>query len=155
METSSTQLIYTAVYVFIFIAAITISIYLFSAVTNFTEKAYEFGNIKEEGAVTLDTPTNRYRILDSNEVISYCYNYIIRDQYGAIGKDEQEANKKYNVNVFNDKGQVNISKDTDLDTLVKKLGTNKSYIFIYDSMSSDIANITIRPATIEETQAEF
>lgn len=156
MQSSSVKLLYVATYVFVFIIAITVTIYIFSTVTDFAEKAYDFGAKKEEGAVTLATPTNRYRILNTTEVISYCYNYIIRDQYGEVVKEEQENNKKYNITIVDDKGKkMNITNSTDFSELTNFLGLNKQYIFIYESMSDTVSNITIRPASNEEIVAEF
>ena len=63
MEDSAFEALYTGAYIFVFIVALTITIYLFSSITNFADLAYEYNNDVQSGATIVDTPVEQDLLL--------------------------------------------------------------------------------------------
>ncbi|MEG2348786.1 MAG: hypothetical protein RSB67_03980 [Clostridia bacterium] len=149
MENSAIQAIFTGVYVLIFVAALTVTMFLFHSITDYADKAYEFGTKKAEGSVTISAPTNRYRILNSSEVISYYFNYVKRDLYGT---DSIAGTDKTKYSITLEKDNVEMTEN-----FVDEIKKDKKYILIYKGKNENTneVNITIKEATEDEIQAEF
>ncbi len=79
MEESSFQAIYTGVYIFVFIAALTTTLYMFRNVNELAENAYNYGEIATNQSV-IQAPSEDYKIT-GEELISYYFNYIKKDKY--------------------------------------------------------------------------
>ena len=71
MEDSAYEAIYTGVYVFIFIIALTVSLLLFNGINEVADLSYEFSN-KISGSETLvNVPVEQNLLLSPSEVLSY------------------------------------------------------------------------------------
>lgn len=82
MEESTMNALYTGTYVFVFIIALTVTIYLFNSITHFADVAFAFNNETADNASIVEVPVSQNRLLTGEEVISYYYNYVKKDLYG-------------------------------------------------------------------------
>lgn len=161
MEDSALEALYTGAYIFVFIVALTITLYLFSSITNFADLAYEYNNEVQGGATIVETPVEQDILLNINEVISYYYNYVVRDLYGEeaiesgmITDTTTASITKYNVYI---EGLMDLSRDATMkdvySILAAKDGKDTKYILTYDNVSYDsenktkIVDISIKRAT--------
>lgn len=155
MEDSAFEALYTGAYVFVFIIALTVTIFLFSSITDFADLAYEYEETSGDSSVIVDTPVNQNLLLSSDEVMSYYYNYIKKDIYGDDSKKES-----YNVIIktkAKDEAGADLSvisgeSDMTISELSDRLGKNNKYILRYKSVDN-AGNVTIEIQ--KATQAEI
>lgn len=105
MGDSAYQAIYTGVYVFVFIIAMSATIYLFMTIIDYAELSYNYGNTALDSNLIENIPTTKYQLLTGSDVITYYYNYVKKDKY-----EGSESDTKYNVEIFNSSG-VKISNE--------------------------------------------
>ncbi|MDD3303951.1 MAG: hypothetical protein PHP54_03445 [Clostridia bacterium] len=161
MEDSALEALYTGAYIFVFIVALTITLYLFGSITNFANLAYDYNTEVQGGATIVETPVEQDILLNINEVISYYYNYVARDLYGneenngTITTDSNNAViTKYNVTI---EGLMQLPRDATIKDiyaiLAAKDGKDSKYILTYNKVSYDtkdnvkIVDISIKRAT--------
>lgn len=89
MEESTYEALYTGVYLFVFIIAVSSAVFLFNSVTKYADLSYEFGK-EITGSVMENVPTSRYKVLTGSEVISYYFNYISHDLYDNANEKVSE-----------------------------------------------------------------
>ncbi len=89
MEDSTFEAIYTGVYIFIFIAALTVTLYMFKNVNELAERSYEYGMVST-GDTLVEAPEEVDKVLHKTDVISYYYNYVNLDNY-----DSENSENKY------------------------------------------------------------
>ena len=155
MEDSAFEALYTGAYVFVFIIALTVTIFLFSSITDFADLAYEYEETSGDSSVIVDTPVNQNLLLFSDEVMSYYYNYVKKDIYGDDSKKES-----YNVIIktkAKDEAGADLSvisgeSDMTISELSDRLGKNNKYILRYKSVDN-AGNVTIEIQ--KATQAEI
>ena len=155
MEDSAFEALYTGAYVFVFIIALTVTIFLFSSITDFADLAYEYEETSGDSSVIVDTPVNQKLLLSSDEVMSYYYNYIKKDIYGDDSKKES-----YNVIIktkAKDEAGADLSvisgeSDITISELSDRFGKNNKYILRYKSVDN-AGNVTIEIQ--KATQAEI
>ncbi len=155
MEDSAFEALYTGAYVFVFIIALTVTIFLFSSITDFADLAYEYEETSGDSSVIVDTPVNQNLLLSSDEVMSYYYNYVKKDIYGDDSKKES-----YNVIIktkAKDEAGADLSvisgeSDMTISELSARLGKNNKYILRYKSVDN-VGNVTIEIQ--KATQAEI
>lgn len=79
---NSYEALYTGVYIFVFVAALTIALYLFQGVNELADSAYDYGKAVEDNAlVETNTDIEESKYLSREDVISYYFNYIKKDNY--------------------------------------------------------------------------
>ena len=164
MEDSAYEAIYTGVYVFIFIIALTVSLLLFNGINEVADLSYEFSN-KISGSETLvNVPVEQNLLLSPSEVLSYYFNYIQKDLYSTefVNSKSGVVATKYNVTIYTKaKDQLNytntmLSKDLSIAEVLNAIGTDGKYILRYESVASNgVANITIQKATNAEIESFF
>ena len=89
MEESSFQAIYTGVYIFIFIAALTTTLYMFRNVNELAENAYNYGeSVTTQSVIT--APVEKTN-LTKEDLIAYYFNYIKKDKYNNESGQEENA----------------------------------------------------------------
>lgn len=140
MESSATKAIYTGAYVFVFVSSLTITLFLFNSILDFSNQAYEFETMHVNNQVIINAPVEAERLLTSDEVASYYYNYIKKDQYA------ENISGKYKVEI-NVNG-INSNSNLTYKDLIGKLGANNKYILRYEEQDgSGVATIKIIKAT--------
>lgn len=82
---NSYEALYTGVYIFVFVAALTIALYLFQGVNELADNAYDYGKTVDSSAVIeTDTDVEDSKYLSREDVISYYFNYIKKDNYEDV-----------------------------------------------------------------------
>lgn len=92
MEDSTYEALYSGVYVFIFIIALSASIFLFKTVNDIADQSYRYGEQVSDPSLIVDASANQYRVINGAEVLSYYYNYVKKDLYGT-GTTSGQAGK--------------------------------------------------------------
>lgn len=77
---NSYEALYTGVYLFVFVAAMTIAVYLFQGVNDLANNSYDYGKVVTGDAV-IETDTEEAKYLSREDLISYYFNYIKKDNY--------------------------------------------------------------------------
>ena len=110
MEESAFDAIYIGIYVFIFVIAVTSTIFLCNSISNYSDMAYEFSHKTDNSALIVGSEVQRNNIINGEEVINYYYNYIKKDKYDG----SSDAGSNYIVSInLNGKGQTpNLITDT-------------------------------------------
>lgn len=145
MESSATQAIYTGAYIFVFVAALTITIYLFNSILDFSNIAYEFEGKIESSEILVNVPVEANRLLSADEAASYYYNYVLKDKYYTTTSNKEI--EKYNVTFSG----INLADKTSYKDVMGILGKDSKFILTYDSVDANgKINITIKKATNEQ-----
>lgn len=157
MEESAYDALYTAAYIFVFIAALTVTLYLFNSIQEFSEIAYDFNRNKADGATSINLPVKGNRLLTGEEVLPYYYNYIKNDLYTTENNSKMVT---YNLEIYGDGNVnlINVFNGKRLQEVADELiGDNKRYILSHESIELDptnnlkkIVNIKITKATQEQ-----
>lgn len=137
MEESAFEAIYIGIYVFIFVIAVTSTIFLYNSISDYSDMAYEFSHKSDNGALIVGSEAQKNNIINGEEVINYYYNYIKKDKYD--GSNEQNSNYVVSINL-NGKGQTpNLITDTNLTykELVQKIGVSNKYVIEYTKQTND------------------
>ena len=85
---NSYEALYTGVYLFVFVAAMTIAVYLFQGVNNLANNSYDYGKVVTGDAV-IETDTEEAKYLSREDLISYYFNYIRKDNYDENNDDTE------------------------------------------------------------------
>lgn len=85
---NSYEALYTGVYLFVFVAAMTIAVYLFQGVNDLANNSYDYGKVVTGDAV-IETDTEEAKYLSREDVISYYMNYIKKDNYDENNDDKE------------------------------------------------------------------
>lgn len=152
MENSAFEALYTGTYVLVFIVALTITLYLFNSIIDFSELAYEFNVKVEDNSTIIDAPVEANRLLTGEEVLSYYYNYVKHDLY-----TEKESPINYHVDIKISKTPEEL-KEMSLLEVSQAIGMNNKFILYYrganyDEQGKKNINIEIVKATQEQIDA--
>ena len=152
MEESANDAIYIGVYVLIFISALSITIFLFTNIVKYAEKSYEFGQ-NETGSTVNNNAGTTYNLgqdkvyLTTDEVVSYYYNYIKKDQYDstAAGNVEYHVTIYYNTNPnSNSKYETGYTTTDDYNTLMSRLKCNNNEKYVLEYIKEVVSGSTIK-----------
>ncbi|MDO4282022.1 MAG: hypothetical protein Q4D02_00110 [Clostridia bacterium] len=153
MEESAFDAIYIGIYVFVFVIAVTATMFLYNSISDYADLAYEFSHKIESSGIIEGSEVSRNKIITGEEVINYYYNYIKRDKYDSSNAN----NSNYIVNInLNGKGETeNLITSTNLTyrELIQKIGISNKYLVEYTKETSDgkaIINITRVTSTTDE-----
>ena len=69
---NSYEALYIGVYLFVFVAAMTIAVYLFQGVNDLANNSYDYGKVVTGDAV-IETDTEEAKYLSREDLISYYY----------------------------------------------------------------------------------
>jgi len=83
MEDSAYNSLMLGVYVFVFITAISLTIYLFSSTISFSDNAYQYGKVTTGDSIVETTSAPKYNTVTGSELLTYFYNYKSPDKYGT------------------------------------------------------------------------
>lgn len=142
MEDSAYEAIYTGVFILIFIAALSATLFMFKTVSDIADRAYEYGKVSQTTALLVNVPTDDERYLTKSEVISYIYNYIQRDIYG-----DKSTNSEYEIQILDKDGNpvTDINEKITADvykTIVTNLNANK-FVLKYKKYDEKALKATI------------
>lgn len=152
---NATEALYIGVYTMIFVISLTLTIFLFSSMMDYSENAYKFMNNSSSDAVLVNVPANRHLLINGQQVMSYYYNYIAKDRF--IDKNTN-TNYKVNINLHtkNDTPLWLDTNDLTYKDLEKKVGLNEQYIVSVDqNTKTNQIVINIVKATPEEILEEW
>lgn len=159
MENSTFEAIYTGVYIVVFMAALTITIFLFKTTNDYADLAFEYNERALDESVIINAPVQKFRLINGNEVISYFYNYIKRDVFG-----DSKTTIEYVVTVRNQgntpiiSSDKNITSQTTLNSttyskFVNLINLNGKYVLNYKTVSQNLVYIDITEATQQQIDA--
>ena len=83
MEESAYNSLMLGVYIFIFVTAISLTVFLFSSTVEYADKAYEYGKLTAADSIVETTSAPKYNVVTGAELLSYYYNYKDPDKYGT------------------------------------------------------------------------
>lgn len=159
MEESTSTAVYTGAFVLVFIASLTVSLFLFNSIMDFSERAYEYNVNIADNQTIVNVPVGAERLLTPAQVASYYYNYVSYELY-----EGEKTNDKYDVKIYTDTSTAaqyllkvkNNYETTKVDwtyaELMNKIG-DKTYILSYVSETSGKVSIVIKQATTEQINA--
>lgn len=147
--------LYIGIYTFIFVIALSLTIFLFSSLMSYTDHVYEYMHDLSNDGVNVSLQTDRHLILSSQEVVSYYYNYIKKDRLSENIVDNSVV-LSINLNTKNESPIYLERTDLSYKDLMQKLGNNTQYILTVGRNSTeDITYLNIIKATDEELQEEW
>ncbi len=145
MEDSTFEAMHVAVSIFVFIIAISATIYLFSSISELSERSYEYGKVKVDAAVSEQVPSENAVILDSSQVIAYYFNYVKKDLYLA---PDATVKQEYKVTINTPSGTL--TNNLTYQQVLTSVGSTRKYILEYTSKNTSgaipVATINIKPA---------
>ena len=147
--------LYIGIYTFIFVIALSLTIFLFSSLMSYTDRVYEYMHDLSNDGVNISLQTDRHLILSSQEVVSYYYNYIKKDRLSENIEDNSVV-LSINLNTKNESPIYLERTDLSYKDLMQKLGNNTQYILTVGRNSTeDVTYLNIIKATDEELQEEW
>lgn len=152
---NANEAIYIGIYTMIFVIALSLTIFLFSSLMDYTDQAYDFMHEQSNDAVMVTGEINRHLILSGQEVLSYYFNYIKKDRYS-----DNTVNSNVIVNInLNTKNETPLmleNKNLSYKEAMNKIGSDNKYILTVDSRTNENNTyINIIKATDEELQEEW
>lgn len=147
--------LYIGIYTFIFVIALSLTIFLFSSLMSYTDHVYEYMHDLSNDGVNVSLQADRHLILSSQEVVSYYYNYIKKDRLSENIVDNSVV-LSINLNTKNESPIYLEKTDLSYKDLMQKLGNNTQYILTVGRNSTeDVTYLNIIKATDEELQEEW
>lgn len=147
--------LYIGIYTFIFVIALSLTIFLFSSLMSYTDHVYEYMHDLSNDGVNISLQADRHLILSSQEVVSYYYNYIKKDRLSENIVDDSVV-LSINLNTKNESPIYLERTDLSYKDLMQKLGNNTQYILTVGRNSTeDVTYLNIIKATDEELQEEW
>lgn len=152
---SVNEALYIGIYTFIFIIALSLTIFLFSSLMSYTDRVYEYMHDLSNDGVNISLQADRHLILSSQEVVSYYYNYIKKDRLSENIVDNSVV-LSINLNTKNESPIYLERTDLSYKDLMQKLGNNTQYILTVGRNSNEnVTYLNIIKATDEELQEEW
>ena len=152
---SVNEALYIGIYTFIFVIALSLTIFLFSSLMSYTDRVYEYMHDLSNDGVNISLQADRHLILSSQEVVSYYYNYIKKDRLSENIVDNSVV-LSINLNTKNESPIYLERTDLSYKDLMQKLGNNTQYILTVGRNSTeDVTYLNIIKATDEELQEEW
>ncbi|MBR2785159.1 MAG: hypothetical protein IKD74_04145 [Clostridia bacterium] len=152
---SVNEALYIGIYTFIFVIALSLTIFLFSSLMSYTDRVYEYMHDLSNDGVNISLQADRHLILSSQEVVSYYYNYIKKDRLSDNIVDNSVV-LSINLNTKNESPIYLERTDLSYKDLMQKLGNNTQYILTVGRNSNEnVTYLNIIKATDEELQEEW
>lgn len=152
---SVNEALYIGIYTFIFVIALSLTIFLFSSLMSYTDRVYEYMHDLSNDGVNISLQADRHLILSSQEVVSYYYNYIKKDRLSENIVDNSVV-LSINLNTKNESPIYLERTDLSYKDLMQKLGNNTQYILTVGRNSTEnVTYLNIIKATDEELQEEW
>lgn len=148
MENSANEALIIGAYVFVFIIALSSTVYLFNSVYKYSQLAYKYENTIDSGNLVSGIPSDNQIVMDGTDVMSYIYNYYLYDAY----TNSSSINKTYKLTIIN-KSNTNILQLTNnsYSSIYNLIDLNAKYDLKYASVEKDSdGNITAANIQITE-----
>lgn len=151
MGENATEAMYMAIYIFVFIIALSATISMFYMVNSYAETSYEYGKKIDDKALIENVPTTTYRVVTGNQLISYYYNYIKNVDSNSV--------YNYKITVQNENGTtlklVDNANNNEYSQLLKSVNPASKYYLKYNKVTTDSngkyqIDILIKKANQEE-----
>ena len=126
--------IFIGVYIFVFIVALSATIMMFTMINNYADLSYDYGKQIGEGALIENVPETTYRIVTGDQLISYYYDYMYRQntRYRLVVKDKDNKTIEFREGML-------------YERVLKFCDPMKNYYLSYDSVDKyGNVNITIK-----------
>lgn len=143
MEGSTNESLIIGAYVFVFIIALSATIYLFSSIYKYSELAYSYGKSINQQNLLTGVPSDDRIVLNGSDVMSYIYNYVKFDSYS----DPTQVTKQYVIKINN----VSINSTDDYNAILNKINIGAQYELDYmgylggkDNTGNDIPEIDFK-----------
>lgn len=124
---NSYEAIYTGVYLFVFVAAMTIAVYLFQGINDLANTSYDYGKAVTDNAI-IETSDEDTKYLSKEDIISYYFNYIKKDNYEDAPTGLPELEITYNGYTLSSSSENN----NDYMWLKTHLPSSKKYLLTLD-----------------------
>lgn len=149
---NANEAIYIGVYTMIFVIALSLTIFLFSNMMSYSERAYDYLHAVGDNSITESTIVNRNLIISGQEVISYYFNYVKKDRFDSATYNSNTIVKIY-LNKYEPDGSGGIENDWSYEKLLQNINLEDSYILSVDtSTTKDVTIINICKATPEQLE---
>ena len=149
---NANETIYLGIYTMIFVIALSLTVFLFSSMLDYSEDAYEYMHSLGNDAVIVNAPANRHLLINGQDVISYYYNYIKKDRFSD---EDYNNNVIVSINLHTKDESPLMLEDEDISykDLLEKVGLNNKYILtVGDNTNDTNTYINIIKATDEEIE---
>ena len=149
---NANEAIYLGIYTMIFVIALSLTVFLFSSMLDYSEDAYEYMHSLGNDAVIVNAPANRHLHINGQDVISYYYNYIKKDRFSD---EDYNNNVIVSINLHTKDESPLMLEDEDISykDLLEKVGLNNKYILtVGDNTNDTNTYINIIKATDEEIE---
>ena len=149
---NANEAIYLGIYTMIFVIALSLTVFLFSSMLDYSEDAYEYMHSLGNDAVIVNAPANRHLLINGQDVISYYYNYIKKDRFSD---EDYNNNVIVSINLHTNDGSTLMLEDEDMSykDLLEKVGLNNKYILtVGDNTNDTNTYVNIIKATDEEIE---
>ncbi len=149
---NANEAIYLGVYTFMFVMALSLTIFLFSSLMTYTDNAYAYMHQATNDGVNITGGENRHLLLSGQEVISYYYNYIKKDNYTDKTVYPETV---VTINTHTKSEAELLLDDVDLSykDVVERIGMENQYILtVGENTTDDVTYINIIKATPEELE---
>lgn len=149
---NANEAIYLGIYTMIFVIALSLTVFLFSSMLDYSEDAYEYMHSLGNDAVIVNAPANRHLLINGQDVISYYYNYIKKDRFSD---EDHNNNVIVSINLHTKDESPLMLEDEDISykDLLEKVGLNNKYILtVGDNTNDTNTYVNIIKATDEEIE---
>ena len=149
---NANEAIYLGIYTMIFVIALSLTVFLFSSMLDYSEDAYEYMHSLGNDAVIVNAPANSHLLINGQDVISYYYNYIKKDRFSD---EDYNNNVIVSINLHTKDESPLMLEDEDISykDLLEKVGLNNKYILtVGDNTNDTNTYINIIKATDEEIE---
>ena len=149
---NANEAIYLGIYTMIFVIALSLTVFLFSSMLDYSEDAYEYMHSLGNDAVIVNAPANRHLLINGQDVISYYYNYIKKDRFSD---EDYNNNVIVSINLHTKDESPLMLEDEDISykDLLEKVGLNNKYILtVGDNTNYTNTYVNIIKATDEEIE---
>ncbi len=135
MEESAFNAIYIGIYVFVFIIAVTATMFLYNSISDYADLAYEYSHNIDGEPLIIGSEAQRNKIITGSEVVNYYYNYVKKDKYNET--DEIDYIVSINLNGKNETPNMLVNTDLTYKELVQQIGISDNYILEYVGQTAD------------------
>jgi len=152
---NANEAIYIGIFTFIFVIALSLTVFLFSQMMGYTDEAYDYMHAASNDSLIVNQSANRNLIISAQDVLSYYFNYVKKDN---ISENIVDDSVVVSINLNTKDESPNYLDNTSLSykDALEKIGADNKYILTVDSRTNENTTyLNITKATQEELQEEW